>query len=192
MISEHMIISEFLPNPAGKDADGEFIELFNNGGEPINLGSWKLKDASGKVFAFANQKIGAEEYLVLDYKTSKIPLNNNGEALFLYDNHGNLVDRAEYSGTAEAGKPLIRKDNRFVFTDKPTPGKANIFGAAEAENSASALPKNYESKSLGDGTNSASLINNNGFGVGNLAIGLVLALILSIVFAMIYRKINLD
>ncbi len=186
-----MIISEFLPNPVGKDTDGEFIELFNNGGEPIDLGGWKIKDSSNKTFAFINQKIGAEEYLVLDYKTSKISLNNNGEALFLYGQQGNLVDRAEYSGTAEVGKSLIRKDNHFVFTDKPTPGKANIFEVVEAGNPASALSKNYESKSLSNDTNSASLINNNGFGFSNLAIGLVLALILSIVFVMIYKKINL-
>lgn len=128
----------------------------------------------------------------MDYKTSKISLNNNGETLFLYDRQGNLVDKAEYVGTAEAGKSLIRKDNHFVFTDKPTPGKANIFGVVEAENSASALPKNYESKSLSRDTNSASLLNNNDFGISNLAIGLVLALIVSIAFVMIYKKINLD
>ncbi len=187
-----VIISEFLPNPAGKDADGEFIELFNNEGAPINLSGWKIKDSSNKTFAFINKKIGAEEYLVLDYKTSKITLNNNGETLFLYDNSGGLVDKAEYMGTAEAGQSLIRKDNHFVFTDKPTPGKVNVFEVAEAENSKPSLSKNYESKSLSNDINSASLVNNNGFGIGNLAIGLVLALILSIVFVMIYKKFNLD
>ena len=210
-----IIISEFLPNPAGKDTEGEFIELFNNGGGPVDIGGWKIKDSSNKTFAFTSQKIGAEEYLVLDYKASKIFLNNNGETLFLYDNSGSLVDKAEYAGTAEAGKSLIRRENHparnappasnpvsiagwpsdaggFVFTDKPTPGKANAFEVAEAKNSESALSKNYELKSFSSGTNSAFLINNNDFGTGNLAIGLVLALILSIVFVMIYKKINLD
>lgn len=188
-----IIINEFFPNPIGKDADGEFIELFNSGGEPISLSGWKIKDSSNKTFTFVNQKIEPGEYLVLDYKTTKISLNNNGEKLFLYDGYGNLIDGAEYTGTAEAGKSLIRKDNHFVFTDKPTSGKVNVFETAEVKNSASSLSKNYGSKSsINNAIATFPSINNNAFNIGNLTIGLALALILSIVFVMIYKKINLD
>jgi hypothetical protein len=99
-----MTIDSFLPNPIGKDTDGEWIKLFNDGNETINLAGWRLKDASGKTFIFKEQKIKAGEYLVLDYKTTKISLNNDGETLFLYNKNGDLVSQAGYDGVAEEGK----------------------------------------------------------------------------------------
>jgi hypothetical protein len=122
-----VFINEFLPNPIGKDTEGEWVELFNNTQGTINLAGWQIKDASGKTFAFKNQQIGPSGYLVVNYKTTKIALNNNGETLFLYDQKGNLVDKAEYAGTAPEGKSLARQDKQFIFVAEPTPGKANIF-----------------------------------------------------------------
>lgn len=99
-----MVISEFLPNPVGKDTDAEWIKLFNNEEKEVNLSGWQLKDTSGKTYIFGNKKIDAGQYLILDYKTTKISLNNNGETLFLFDRSGNLIDKAEYVGAAAEGK----------------------------------------------------------------------------------------
>ena len=108
-----MIISEFLPNPIGKDTDSEFIELFNDSQKQINLTGWKIKDASGKTFTFKNQTIGAGEYLALNYKTTKITLNNDAETLYFYDPNGNLIDKGGFSGAAPAGKSFVRQNNQF-------------------------------------------------------------------------------
>ena len=111
-----MIINEFLPNPVGKDADGEWIKLFNDGKEAVDLFGWKIKDASGKIFVFKNIKIAPAETLKLDYQTTKISLNNNGETLFLYDRNGDLIDKIEYGGTAAEGK-IFTRQNLFGQND---------------------------------------------------------------------------
>src|SRR3989338_6477825 len=43
-------ISEWLPNPAGADAEGEWIELWNSGQESVPLQGWRLTDAAGRSF----------------------------------------------------------------------------------------------------------------------------------------------
>ncbi len=185
-----MIISEFLPNPIGKDTDGEFIELFNDSQNEINLTGWQLKDASGKSFVLKNQKLGPAEYLILDYKTTKISLNNSDETLFLYDKKGVLVDKAEFTGSAPEGKSLIRKNNKFIFTDKPTPAKANIFESAELAKSPT-LQGNLNANAIANISSNKSPINNaTSLGLNNLLIGFFLALILAFLSVIIFRKIN--
>lgn len=39
-----LLVSEVLYNPAGAEPDGEWIELFNAGDQPLNLSSYKLGD----------------------------------------------------------------------------------------------------------------------------------------------------
>jgi len=186
-----MIISEFLPNPVGKDTDGEFIELFNDSQNEINLTGWQLKDASGKGFVLKNQKLGPAEYLILDYKTTKISLNNSDETLFLYDQKGTLVDKAGFTGSAPEGKSLVRKGSQFVFTDKPTPAKANIFESAELVKS-STLQGNLNANAIANVFSNESSINNaTSLGLNNLLIGFFLALILAFLSVIILRKTNL-
>jgi len=170
-----MLINEFLPNPIGKDTEEEWIELFNNSQEAVDLSGWQIKDASDKAF-FLKNKIGPGQYFVLDYKTTKISLNNNAETLFLYDQKGNLIDKAEFSGAAPEGKSLIRQNSQFIFTDEPTPGKANRinFIATQKENLVS--QDTFTKVSAGP---------------SNLFIGLCLALVLAFVFVFIIKKLNL-
>jgi len=186
-----VIINEFLPNPIGKDTDGEFIELFNDSQNEINLTGWQLKDASGKSFILKNQKPGPAEYLVFDYKTTKISLNNSDETLFLYDQKGVLVDKVGFAGSAPEGKSVIRKSNKFVFTDKPTPAKANIFESAELAKSPT-LQGNLNANVVANISSNESPINNKiSLGLNNLLIGFFLALILAFLSVIILRKINL-
>ena len=182
-----MLINEFFPNPVGKDADGEWIELFNNSQETINLNGWQIKDASGKTFIFKNQTINPAEYLVLDYKTTKISLNNSDETLFLYDQKGVLINKAEFSDAAPEGKSLIRQNNQFKFTDQPTPGKINVFkglmpSSGVTRNQLTAITSKNISPSP---TKIQSQLNFN-----HLIIGFILALILSALFIIIFKKLN--
>lgn len=103
-----MLIKEFLPNPIGQDADGEYIKLFNDGNLPVNLAGWSVKDASGKTFNLTDSLDGGRE-LLLPYLQTKVSLNNNGEQIFLYDNAGKLADELSYSGQAEEGQIIVKK-----------------------------------------------------------------------------------
>ncbi len=176
-----MIIAKFLPNPGGKDSYGEFIELFNDAASQTNLSGWKIKDASGKTFIFKNQTIEAGGYLTLNYKTTKITLNNDAETLFLYDAGGNLVDKAEFSGTAQEGKSFARENNQFVLTSKPTPGEPNIFE----------IPTNSLATTKIIPNNSATIINAS-VNLSGLFIGFFIAIILASLFVFISKRINLS
>jgi len=178
-----MIISEFLPNPIGKDTEGEWIELFNNSQEAVDLSGWQIKDASGKAF-FLKNKIGPGQYSVLDYKTTKISLNNNAETLFLYDQKGNLIDKVEFAAAAPEGKSLISQNGQFIFTNEPTPGKTNKtnFVATQKENLVS--EDTFAKVSTGP-------LNRTDINLTNLFIGLFLALVLAFVFVFIIKKLNL-
>ncbi len=182
-----MIISEFLPNPVGKDTDGEFIELFNDGLKPTNLSGWKIKDASAKTFTFKNQTLEAGEYLTLPYKTTKITLNNDAETLYLYDPSGKLIDKAEFSGAAPEGKsfacPAIGgggQNDQFVLSSKPTPGKPNIFDSASSSTTSAEIVPN----------NSATIINASINSTG-LLIGFFIALALASLVVFILKKFDL-
>lgn len=113
-----MIIKEFLPNPIGKDTDGEYIKIFNNEQAAIDLSGWSIKDASGKKYILSNIKLDKDEGLILDYRTTSLNLNNSGETLFLYNQYGKIIDRLSFVGNAREGE-LIIKSNPEIFENLP-------------------------------------------------------------------------
>lgn len=172
-----MIISEILPNPIGKDPAGEWIKLFNDSSETVDLAGWQIKDASGKTFVFKNQNIAASEHLTLDYKATKISLNNNGETLFLRNQKGELVDKAEFVGTAPEGKIAKRQGDFFVFDDERSPSK-------EGQKSVSQEIGSFNEKSY------PITLNKKAFGLDILTIAIFVAAALAFIFVIVFRKIE--
>lgn len=125
-----ILINEWLPNPAGADVSGEWIELANTGGASVSLSGWTLQNSSGKKFIINNEIIPAQGYLVLQRSETKLTLKNQGESLFLYNARGELVDSSSFPGTAIEGKSYSRIGamNNFAFAD-PSPGVANSVQA---------------------------------------------------------------
>jgi Lamin Tail Domain len=135
-----IFINEWLPNPTGADARGEFIELWNNGNVPVNLSGWILQTDNKKKFKLSGS-LRANGYLVLPRSETKLALKNTDGAVFLYDPAGKLADRSAFVGSAPEGESFNRAsyntydhssaDNavqQFIW-GKPTPGaKNNISG----------------------------------------------------------------
>lgn len=117
-------INEWLPNPVGADEDGEWVELWNNGANPVYLKGWFLKTASDKKFIFKDRKIEVNNYLTLKRSEIKLALQNQNGSLYLYDAAGQLIDSAGFLGSAPEGKSVSRFGKDFIFTN-PTPGGAN-------------------------------------------------------------------
>lgn len=180
-----MVISEILPNPIGKDPAGEWIKLFNESSEAINLAGWQIKDASGKTFVFKNQNIAASEHLTLDYKITKISLNNNGETLFLYNQKGELINKAEFVGIAPEGKIAKRQDDFFVFNDEQSPGKEGQK-TARGELAESAF---QEVGNSGE-KNYPITLNKKAFSLDILTIAFFVAAALAFIFVIVFRKIE--
>ncbi len=117
-------INEWLPNPAGADADGEWVELWNDDVSPIYLKGWFLKTASDKKFILKDQKIEANNYLTLKRSETKLALQNQNGSLYLYDAAGQLIDSAGFLGSAPEGKSVSRFGQNFIFVS-PTAGGVN-------------------------------------------------------------------
>ena len=112
-----------LPNPAGRDANGEWIKLINNGESSVNTTGWVLKDASGKSFSLtslpqAKRILAGGEELVIRYDTTGISLNNNGDTVSLYNNIGKLVNEISYSG------PVA--DDEIIFSSRFIPKAVSV------------------------------------------------------------------
>jgi PKD repeat protein len=131
-LSGKIIISELLPNPEGSDEEGEWIELYNEGGAGANLLNWRIEDKSKKSFEFDSDfYLGANMFYLLERPESKISLNNSDEVIRLYNNLGGLADEIEYEKAVE-GQSFARSANgAWVWTSILTPGEENVVSEAE-------------------------------------------------------------
>ncbi len=131
----HIWINEFLPDPSGKDEEGEFIELYNAGPAEINLQDWQLDDKAdggSRPFTFKeNFIISAQEYLALEYADTKIALNNSGDWVRLLWPTGQAIDENEYPDAPE-GESYNKTPAGWRWSTKSTPGEENIITAPES------------------------------------------------------------
>lgn len=133
-----IIINEFLPNPEGDDADGEWIELKNAGNEKINLLNWKIDDGEGgsKPYKFANVLINGNNFFVLPRTKSGLALNNTGDSVRLFNNLDELIDEVEY-GAVEEGSAYARDSKgAWHWTTALTPQAENEIVLAAVKNNA--------------------------------------------------------
>lgn len=120
-----LLINELLPNPEGSDS-AEWVELFNDGDSPVNLSGWHLKTGNGKLISLSGA-IPAKGHIILEKKDFKFALRNTDESVSLINPAGNVVSRAEFSGTAQEGKSFNRGPNGLYAFSSPTPGKENKY-----------------------------------------------------------------
>ncbi len=108
LVNAQIVITEIMFNPPESGTDTyEFIELFNNSSDAIDMEGYTLEGAE---HTFTGTTIGAGEYLVMAVNqmeldallgTSSIQwdsgaLKNGGEAITLKDSNGDVVDMVEY------------------------------------------------------------------------------------------------
>jgi hypothetical protein len=125
-----LYINEWLPNPAGNDASGEFVELYNSGAAAVRLDGYSLSVGGKKQTSLKGLAVPADGYLTLYRDKLRLALKNTDGAVFLYGPDGALVDRGQFSGAAPQGQSFSRNDygtapvQHFVFTF-PSPGTDN-------------------------------------------------------------------
>jgi len=103
-----VFISRLIPNPAGKDAEGERITLFNDSTGAVSVSGWSLSDASGKAYIIGAHTIESGGEYTLEYAQTKISLNNTGDTLTLKDAAGNIIDSVSYTGSVADDVILAR------------------------------------------------------------------------------------
>lgn len=106
--SPGLTITEVMINPAAvTDDNGEWFEVFNPGGEAMELHNWIIRDSgtddytisdylqilSGEYFIFGrNDNTSANGGLSVDHEYSGIQLGNNGDELILVSPEGAISD----------------------------------------------------------------------------------------------------
>lgn len=116
-------VNEWLPNPLGLDAAGEWAELYNDGTSAVDLNGWRLTPDGKKFFALKGI-LAPHGYLVVPKSASKLSLRNADGRLAIYDAAGHLVDQAAFQGAPPEGESVNRTLAGVVF-GSPTPGTAN-------------------------------------------------------------------
>lgn len=137
-----VVLNEIMPNPIGDDhqdgLDGEWVELYNNTGQTIDLDGWYVEDLAGTQIEIGGTSdsldttengtttIDAAGWLVV-YMNDSV-LNNSGtETVYLYDGSDVLQDEYTYTAGNDTGEDP---------EDGATPDNEN--GDATAGTSASA------------------------------------------------------
>ncbi len=122
-------ISEIHANPAGSDAQNEFIELHNYGSNTILLDNWQVSDATEKTYTIEDVSLQPDAYFAIYRASSSIALNNSGdERVELRDPNGTIVDdQAYYNGAPESLSYAIDDDNEWFWTSMITPHGKNII-----------------------------------------------------------------
>ena len=133
-----VIINEFLPNPEGADAEGEFIELYNQGEAQINLINWKVDDIEGgsKPYTFdIDLWLGNKMRYVLHREESGLALNNTTDAVRLFNNFNELIEEIKYESTIEGEAYARGKNGKWFWTTVVTPGEENVISVADSNES---------------------------------------------------------
>jgi len=127
-------INEILPDPFGDDdanmPDGEFVELYNNANENINLEGFYLEDKFGHRINIDNSHavtttINSNDYLAIYMNGFSGFLNNDEDEIKLFYNNI-LVDKFVYSNTKE-GFSYAKINNMWILAH-PTPNRGNDQG----------------------------------------------------------------
>ena len=88
-------VASLMPNPSGRDAGNEFIELENVTSDTIVVDDWSLIDrAQHTVVLEGALEPGERVKIVLG--EDDLRLTNSGDTISLYDDENRLVDSVEY------------------------------------------------------------------------------------------------
>ena len=151
----NVLITEVLYNPETSESDTEFVEIFNQGEQDIDISGWILNTTTIQATIPSGTTIKANGYFLIadnddnnnwpslwakpDYSEEEISLTNTNSGIQLLDSDGNLVDvvgwgspiNGLYEGTphqeVSEGESLSRIKQNSSFVD--TNNNANDFSA---------------------------------------------------------------
>jgi hypothetical protein len=112
--NNQLVINEINYKSSDENDTGDWIEIFNNGDQTVDLTGWIIHDddTSNQFIFPAGQLIYPKEYLVINENNTKFQsiypgitnsvgefkfgLSSSGDIINLFDNEGNLIDKVRY------------------------------------------------------------------------------------------------
>jgi endonuclease YncB( thermonuclease family) len=96
VIFNGVVVVALLPDPAGRDEGNEAVEIGNSTDNPVDLAGWRLVDKAGNQYDLAGT-VAAKGRLRIVMTEPTMPLNNDGDTVWLIDPAGVLRCRVEYN-----------------------------------------------------------------------------------------------
>lgn len=141
-----IVLNEILPN-AATEYQGEWIEIYNNDSENVNLTGWNITDGEA-TFTFNGTIINASDFLVLAYNktnfnqtwinvnatiieygivASNLKLANSGDDIEIRNSSGILIDNITWTSDPGENISIGRYPDASEWNEymKPTPGSPN-------------------------------------------------------------------
>lgn len=142
--SHSVRLNEVFPNPEGKDAGKEFIEIYNAGIDEVDISGWRLRDKnlqekSQEGYIFPNGSLHVGEYRAVYQSEYGFSLNSTNESLELLDAVGAPVDTMSYT-TSKEGVSWGFDGSRWRASLVPTPGAPNQLNG-EPQSSGVSVPE---------------------------------------------------
>lgn len=126
-ISAQIFINEILPNPS--EGNNEWVELYNNSSEAVDVSAWILVDAAGHQWGLTEVgSVAASGYAIFTYFGDGW-LNNGGDSLFL-KNGDALIDSYTYTISISEDVSFGRYPDGasdWQVLNMVSPGEANAF-----------------------------------------------------------------
>lgn len=147
-----ILINEIMADPVADETLNEWVELYNNASNEVNVSSYLIGDDAdndtieGGLYNKEGTIIPAYGYAIITDEATRVynnfnvnnnaiklyvddssiggyGLSNNGETIYLYDNNRNLIDKVTYPKTSEDLSWAFI--NSSWFKAEPTPGYNN-------------------------------------------------------------------
>ncbi len=156
-----ILITEVMANPLEDENLNEYIEIYNNGTQNINVSDWFIGDNTdndtieGGLYKGSGTIIPSKSYALItddmtrvynnfntssdtirlyidDSSIGSYGLSNTAYYIYLRNSTGNLIDSFNYSSTTE-GLSWTRVGNNWI-EEQPTPGNNGTISAETIEN----------------------------------------------------------
>lgn len=153
---EGLVVSEIMPDPVSplSDTNDEWIEIYNETNEPVNLGGCVLADTyksgSTKEYKIVGEALAPGGFMVFYSKDTKISLNNtDGDSVRMLSSDKRIVFETQNYGKAQPGQSWAYDGDKWAWTVAPTAGALNTIEAPEEKSSdkSSATNKKSSAKS---------------------------------------------
>lgn len=122
-----LFLTEIFPNPPGKDAGFEWIEILNDSDVKIDLSGWSLRNDAAKPRVIRLPEIFLDPHMYTVVTLSGSFLRNRGDTLFLIAPDEGMHDTLSYDAAPESESYALDASGEFSWTSFFTPGEENFF-----------------------------------------------------------------
>lgn len=137
----NLIINELLPDPVKPqtDADDEYIELYNPSNEPVVLSGYVIQTGSSLQYQYEipSGTIAAKGYKVFYARDTGLVLSNSGSRAQVLAPDQTISAPLVVYDDSKTGKSWSRFDTSYAWSDRLTPGSANLTHTTETSSASS-------------------------------------------------------